>query len=365
MNFIDTVRFSYDMSPGDSDGENAGAGNPAAKELLYSAVIVKEDTFPRLWSLIGKTFENLGEKMEGHAFFVAASNELQALCLRGAGAASFLFSSALVERFDDAELMFVIGHEIGHQYFRHGRAPVTIDAKSVLRCNILSRSAEISADRAGLLGTRDLNAAISALIKTVTGLDSRNVRFQVNAFLRQYNDLLKHGPSHHEALSSHPMFLLRLRALILFSHSREYAQQQGLTGYNLRTLGEIDNLLHHDLQRLSGISLADIESDIIRDAILLGAFLVFANDGKITKDEQNFVHEYIGTNDFSRVMDMLHEGGIDRLAYEFESTLEYISNGSFADADRRRMREVFQRITDTFPDNDTHRLRQILNARNL
>jgi hypothetical protein len=359
MNFVDTVRFAYDVPAANEEAE----GRNVARELLYAAVVINADTFPRMWALIGKTFENIGASHKGHLFFVQASHEVQATCVRSGDSAAFLFSSALVERFDDDEILFVIGHEYGHHHFKHGHIPVTQDAKAVLRSNVLRRAAEITADRVGLLAAKNLNAAIAALIKTATGLDGRNVRFQANSFLRQYNALIKHGPSPREAMSSHPFFLMRLRALLLFSRSREYAQTQGASGYNLMGREEIDAILRHDLQRLSGVALDDIESDIIRDAILMGAFLVFANDGKITKEEQGFVKEYIGDVDFSHIMQLLREGGIERLSYEFETVLNYIQRTPFPKADLTRLQNTLGLLLETFPEEDTKNLKHILKGR--
>ena len=251
-----------------------------------------------------------------------ASHELQAICLPGNEKAAFIFTSALLERFDDEEILFVIGHEFGHNYFKHINIPTNQDARTILRANILNRAAEILADRIGLLAGRNLNAATSALIKLATGLDNRNVRFDISSFLRQYGELIKRGPSLHEALSSHPLFLMRLRALILFSSCSEYARYQGADEYNLMSREEIDRILHKDLQRLSGVAIDEIENDIIRDTILLGAILVFGNDGRISREEQSFIKEYVGDADISKAVDLLKTGGIERLAYEFETALE-------------------------------------------
>jgi hypothetical protein len=362
MKLLKEVRFSFDISNENKISSEIGPSK-TVNELLYSAVLVSKETFPRLHSLIERAFANLRQTFAHHSFFVQASNELQAICLAGDEKAAFVFTSALLERFDDEEILFVIGHEFGHNYFKHRNIPTNQDAKAILRANILSRAAEISADRIGLLAGRNLNAATSALIKLATGLDNRNVRFDINGFLRQYGELIKRGPSLHEAMSSHPLFLLRLRAIILFSRCREYASHQGADAYNLMSLGEIDKILHKDLQRLSGVAIDEIENDIIRDTILLGAILVFGNDGKISREEQSFIREYVGDADISKAVDFLKTGGIERLAYEFETALDYVKKSAFSNDLNKRLQRIFSRIVNTFPAEDTKRLRAIMNAR--
>jgi Zn-dependent protease with chaperone function len=80
-----------------------------------------------------------------------------------------MFSSALIEAFDDQELAFVVGHELGHHMFSHHEVPVSqlsresqLEAGVVLELYAWSRYAEISADRAGLACVGELDSAARA-----------------------------------------------------------------------------------------------------------------------------------------------------------------------------------------------------------
>jgi predicted Zn-dependent protease len=129
----------------------------------------------------------------------------------------------MLEILDDAEVEFVVGHEIGHLALRHtqslGLAP---DSEySLLKQQWRSRAAEISADRIGLMGCQSLTVAGKVMIKLASGLPWEHLAFDFEQFLAESAD-----PSHHDEVAhlhrSHPALPIRLRALIEFARSRFY-----------------------------------------------------------------------------------------------------------------------------------------------
>ena len=144
------------------------------KKLLYSSVLIKENTFPRLYSIIQQTFHQLAVTPDATSlFFVYASNDLQAFYHLSKGKTPvFVFSSALIERFNDKEIAFVIGHEYGHYFYGHGHSLPTNDHYSIMRENMLSRAAEISADRMGLIACQDINTATAVCTVQASGGES-------------------------------------------------------------------------------------------------------------------------------------------------------------------------------------------------
>ncbi len=138
--------------------------------------------------------------------FIECSAEINAYA---AGIASplIVLSSALVDAFTDDELIFVIGHELGHIKSEHamfGRAAIEVlrvgDYFSGNMAAILtgafkaslhawSRYSEFSSDRAGLLACQHLDPAITALLK-LSGLPrSQYGNPPVQEFLEQGKDL--------------------------------------------------------------------------------------------------------------------------------------------------------------------------------
>ena len=78
-----------------------------------------------------------------------------------------------------------------------------------------SRAQEISVDRVGLVACGDLSVAIRAMMKTVSGLEHRHLRFDAGQFISQVSRLSQ-GTSD-EVWNSHPSMVVRSRALLWFS----------------------------------------------------------------------------------------------------------------------------------------------------
>jgi len=147
-------------------------------------------------------------------------------------------TSALVERMNDDELRFVLGHELGHLSYRHYRARLSTSAFGVdddnesrapallvRRLESWDRLAEISADRAGLLVVDlRLDVAVSAFFKLQAGLGPEHLRFDVQAFLEQLEALEKLGRRELLAEFSHPATPIRVRALQLFARARVHGE---------------------------------------------------------------------------------------------------------------------------------------------
>ncbi len=138
---------------------------------------------PRLIALLDEVTERLGFTEPVH-LFVQPSSEINAFSLHALGDRPHAVSlnSGLVERMDDDELRFVLGHEVGHLAWRHhhGRLiPLALgedeDGDSRVppllarRLESWDRLAELSADRAGFLATgEDLAHVVPAFSSSIS-----------------------------------------------------------------------------------------------------------------------------------------------------------------------------------------------------
>jgi len=212
--------------------EDGGAA-PVYDYLLSSQLRLTAVLAPRLRSLLDEVCALL-EFTEPIDLFVAPSADVNAFALHslceGTPHAVSL-TSALVERMDDDELRFVLGHEVGHLYHQHYRAALLpwhaygeddegdsrMPPLLQRRLGSWERLAELSADRAGFLaaGCR-LAAAVSAFFKMASGLGPEHLRFDIEAFLAQLEQIQKMQRKDVMAQYSHPVTPVRVRALQLF-----------------------------------------------------------------------------------------------------------------------------------------------------
>ena len=102
-------------------------------------------------------------------------------------------NAGCIKSLNDDELKFVIGHELGHAIFDHHDLPAYgicnnrgISPSKTIKLMDWSRRAEISADRVGLLCTKDKFSAKSALVKLSTGgIFDPFIQIDEESFLQQ------------------------------------------------------------------------------------------------------------------------------------------------------------------------------------
>lgn len=171
--------------------------------------------------------------------------------------------SSLVDHFTDDELLFVVGHEVGHIKCGHvlyqmlgqlltlimtGVAETTLGIGRVAMIGLLSafyewmRQAEFSADRAGLLACQDPRVALTATMKLGCGNSRLGEEMNVDAFLEQAR-----AYSDHEGMEGaaklllffaytwrldHPQIVYRAKGLDEWARSGAY--EKILAGYYTR-----------------------------------------------------------------------------------------------------------------------------------
>jgi len=174
-------------------------------ELLANSVRLTAVISPRLHRIIEKvksTFE-IKDKIE---FFSLNDNTYNAFAFKQKSNISIVFTSALLENFSDEEILFVLGHEIGHILFDHNRLLLLYNPskRKITFLPILAekkfltwqKKAEISCDRAGLVACKNYQTAIQSLLKVSYGLTEKNLNFNLPELMSQLKDI-----AHSEYLS--------------------------------------------------------------------------------------------------------------------------------------------------------------------
>lgn len=262
---------------------------------MYDAVLASELRLtrmiaPRLIDLLDAAREKLAFE-EPLEMFVGQNPQVNAAAMHRMSEDEphvLSLTSALVERMTDAELSFVLGHELGHLAYRHyrarladvafGRSPAGESKAPPLllrRLESWDRMAEISADRAGFSAVDgNLEVAVSAFFKLQSGLGPEHLRFDIAAILEQLESLQKSSRRELFAEFSHPATPIRVRALQLFGEARS----------GQRPLAEVDAEVA-EIARLMDYAPSEPLDVNAREFLLAGGLLAAYSDGDIEMDD--------------------------------------------------------------------------------
>ena len=163
--------------------------------------------------------------------FIKQDPTLNAFATGFLGRKSVVLHSATVEGMDREELGFVIAHEFSHIKCNHTDlllltipefSPWWIQFVASLFFGVWNRKAEYTADRGGLLQTRDPKPAIGGLAKLAIG-PSLFKDMDIDNFLSQkmaldQNDFTKLA----ESFSGHPYLVKRIHAIQEYYDSEQY-----------------------------------------------------------------------------------------------------------------------------------------------
>jgi Zn-dependent protease with chaperone function len=166
--------------------------------------------------------------------YVVSSEELNAYTFGLSAPKTVVLYSALFQVMDEDEILFILGHELGHVALGHtwlnslvgGMAgiPAPFSAAIILNVAFLwwNRTCEYSADRAGLLACGKPEKAISALLKLGAGRLGRG-RYNLEEVYRRLDaedDQL--AGDLNEILATHPLLIHRIQELRKYIASEGY-----------------------------------------------------------------------------------------------------------------------------------------------
>lgn len=215
-------------------------------EMLKKCMRLSHGISPRIDNIIKKCVQAVQLKIEVETYVYHDAMFNAAVFPPQNGHVILMLTSSLLEKFDDTELTFVIGHEIGHFLFQHHRFPTSfllaqgqdmLSPMHAMKLSAWNRSAEVSADRIGLLCAQDFEAAARAFFKFSSGITESINAFHIEQYIKQFNDLKtemqKEDMNPNDWYSTHPFSPLRIKALELFKESVPYWVLQGMQGGNI------------------------------------------------------------------------------------------------------------------------------------
>ena len=273
---------------------------------------VTEKMSPKLYHIFHDVKNKLNYK-KNIDFYITNSAELNAFALTRSDDKDtdiININSALISMFDDDELRFVVGHEIGHLITRYARVvrlinfifpdPEKVPLILAHRIELWQKVSELTADRFGFIASPKVEKCVSGFFKMASGLSTDRIDFDYKAYLIDNEKILDYFTQNRN-MFTHPVNPLRIKAIKLFSESSLYGDFKNDKEFNT------DQVLNAEMDKLIDMlqTISTSPMDAFRKQFLASAGLIMANiDKNINDDEYEsileslsnytvFPHEYL------------------------------------------------------------------------
>lgn len=282
----------------------------ARRHLLGAAVRLSAEAAPNLHDTVDQARKKLGLDFPLE-LYVYPSPMFNAATLRPEeGRVFVLLSSSLLEEFTDEELLFVIGHELGHQLFEHYSIPVgvllsgraSLRPGRVLELFAWQRYAEISCDRVGIVCAGGIEPAMNALFKLASGLTTNKINVKIEEFLSQASDLQAEAeqqgradePVRGEWFATHPFSPLRLSA------AKRFVESELMNGTTSSTELEANVDLLMGVMQPSYLGERSEAAEAMRRLLFAGGVLLATADEDISVEQSRALEELLGPGSVPR-----------------------------------------------------------------
>ena len=265
------------------------------RRLLANALRITDRIIPSLMErieLVKRITHLEGTEVET---YIHNSPHHSASCMHFENGGIFLLiSSGLYTKLTERELLFVVGHEMGHVVYKHHLLPArailaqrgACNAERALKLMSWARRAEISADRVGMLCCQDLDVAAKALIKLSCGLSEELIEFDLPGYVSQLADIeaiSRTVRAVEDFYSTHPFNPIRVVALSRFWESETLAEFLGHSP--AKHSDQIVDSRIDELLRFMDPDEATIQNRSAAECLVWGGFWVAASDGRIDRVE--------------------------------------------------------------------------------
>lgn len=301
---------------GKLDPIQAPKGERVRRQLMTRSLLLSEGMSPKAYSAARDCAGTFGIDTAVEIYQAAGSeNAAMHFC---SDPVLLEIQGRLLALLDDEGLRGVMGHELGH-FLAHGatnpESAVSLAARHILYAETapdswvevsrrLSMSAELTADRFGLLASGSLDGALRLSMVAVTGLPSSELNWDTKAYLEQSKALIDYMRKEGETAqgTSHPEHGLRAWAQWLFSETDLYRELTG-QGSGTRKIEDVDQEIL-DILGTPHIELDDAQAfeeplPEVQECALAACVLVAHADGEVHETEIEAIErvfEHLVTN---------------------------------------------------------------------
>jgi len=350
----------YEMLEGKIIEKIVDEANYEPEENIWKNILeghsfkVTPEMAPKLYCL----FQEVKNKLEYKKpidFYITNSPELNAFSLSRTerGESDIVnINSGLIAMFDDDELRFVVGHEIGHLMTRYARVVKLIDfvfpdlEKMPLilahKIELWQKVSELTADRFGYIASPSIEKCVSGFFKMASGLSTARIEFDYKAYIRDNEKILQYFTENRN-MFTHPVNPLRIKAIDLFSSSDLYL--------NLSQGNDVkhDEALSNEMGKLVNMlmTISSSSMDAHRKTFVASAGLLMAQiDTEMNKDEYEQILESLSAytvfpkeflsdmskKNFPKIFQNSIKRIIEQNPSERTQLLEYMSSVAFCDS---------------------------------
>ena len=353
MNFLDQFRYTFDnlneisILKSQNTETKTNYNNYQLKSLLSTSVKVTSEIFPKVSKAIDQVFERLKLKNNFNFFITANHLQTQAMCamMPQSSNAEIIITSKMIDLLNNEELQNVIAHEVSHFYYQHALYPAPQQARTkteFLNLLHLSRAAEISADRAGFIGSGSLEHSLRSMLKITSGLGDQHLKFNFSAYLNQLRTLTELKGDQSQLYSTHPTFLNRMQALIWFSMSYEYHQFFETNKKGVYDLKTVDQKINESIKKVTGNELLVSNKEIIERALLWGSLWIYLGDKKFSKKEQEKFSKRFGDKTTVSILGLLNISNMPII--EKKVMIAYAEASTLLKTDREKITKELKKI---------------------
>lgn len=335
------VRFSLDELARLSDEElreREAAIQSMRTEVRRQGIRATPSLLPRIHRLTREACQKLQLEKEPEVY-VVAHPELNALAMACKDGTPFVvLHNGLVQILDDAELLAVIAHELGHAGLRHASRAGSSYAANVYGTQ-RTCAGEVSADRVAMVVTGSPKPIISGLIKMSCGLGASELSVDIDAVMEQFahpenNQEDEDGPD------SHPELPFRHWALTRFAASDIFHSLMGKPGGE--PFEEIEQEIEDRFHALDEGLAFRTTSDLVHEAVAWLGVMLVAHDDKVDEKERKVLGELVGriwTEDACNYARRNGLAAVERRAREILEHLKYSGVRT-----RQRVTEIVREI---------------------
>ena len=308
--YANKLRFAEELNGKEGDA-SLYSGAFLHRDAMYrQGLAISSAVLPSIEAVFCSVCESLHLPRQVVSAFVYSSPDIQADCITdGPESCVIRLTSGLVNLLGIDDLKFVVGHEIGHYLLGHGSCS-DIEQENSTEGHICQRARELSADRIGYYACGGLEPSVKAIMKTVSGLNSQYLRFDVSEFLRQATMLSAPSVGEH-AKSSHPSMIIRARALSWLSMSGaglDYPECVSPSDVDI-----VDKHVARDLKRFVDGTAKEHKSDMLKDLLMWKvANLIYAT-GSFSQKHQHEFGKMFGHDALRSMMNFFGSYGSDEL----------------------------------------------------